>query len=92
MRGRQKTAADIANSLHVPGRVPIVDQTGLSGKHDFTLEYSISGRASEEAADVSPAPTIFTALQQQLGLQLVSRRLPFEVIVVDAFDHTPSEN
>lgn len=92
VRGQQQTAADIANALHVPGGAPVVDRTGLTGKYDFTLEYSYSGRASDQPVEAPPAPAIFTALQQQLGLQLVSRRLPFEVLVIDSFDKVPSEN
>jgi uncharacterized protein (TIGR03435 family) len=38
------------------------------------------------------APSLFTALQQQLGLQLVSRKVPFDVLVIDHVDRTPSEN
>jgi uncharacterized protein (TIGR03435 family) len=92
VRGQQKTTADIASSLHVPGNAPVVDRTGLNGKYDFTLEYSYLGRASDQPPEAPPAPAIFTALQQQLGLQLVSRRLPFDAIVVDSFDRVPSQN
>jgi uncharacterized protein (TIGR03435 family) len=92
VRGQQKTAADIANALHVPGNAPVVDRTGLTGRYDFTLEYSYSGRASDQPSEAPPAPAVFTAVQQQLGLQLVSRRLPFEVLVIDSFDRTPTQN
>jgi uncharacterized protein (TIGR03435 family) len=35
---------------------------------------------------------MFAAVQQQLGLQLVSKRLPFDVIVVESFERVPAEN
>ena len=92
VRGQQQATAEIANALHVPGGAPVVDRTGLTGKYDFALEYSYSGRASDQLPEAPPAPALFTALQQQLGLQLVSRRLPFEVLVIDSFDKAPSEN
>lgn len=92
VRGRQMPASEIARALQVPGDAPVVDRTGLTGKYDFTLEYSYDGRNAGEIREAPPAPSIFTAVQQQLGLQLVPKRLPFDVIVVDAFDRAPSAN
>ncbi len=66
---------------------PVVDRTGLSGKYDFTLEYSIP--RPDNAVD--PAPDIFAALPQQLGLRLVLQRAPVEYLVIDRAE-MPSEN
>jgi uncharacterized protein (TIGR03435 family) len=58
---------------------PIVDQTGFTGKYDFTLEWTnLTTTASDDTA-----PTIFTALREQLGLKLDPRRAPLEFIVID---------
>jgi uncharacterized protein (TIGR03435 family) len=59
----------------------VVDKTGLDGKYDFTLKFSL------DDAPVSPdndAPSIFTAVQEQLGLKLVPAKGMQEVLVVDS--------
>src|SRR5512133_841182 len=48
VQGRQKTMADLATALNVPGHGPIVDKTGLTGKYDFTLEYQLPGSAAPD--------------------------------------------
>ncbi|HLH18508.1 MAG TPA: TIGR03435 family protein [Bryobacteraceae bacterium] len=65
--------------------LPVVDQTALPGKFDFTLEWS-----PDETGD-SGGPTIFTALQEQLGLKLESRHVPVEILVIDRAEK-PGEN
>ncbi len=73
---------------------PIVDATGLAGEYDFQLEYTreIPGAAPTTNPQAPVAPDMFTALTQQLGLKLVPKKLPFEVLVIEAFDKTPVEN
>lgn len=74
------TMARLAQSVwRAAGRV-IVDQTGLTGDYEFTLTFS---RPAGPASDGEP-PTIFTALQEQLGLKLEPTRGPVEVVVIDA--------
>ena len=55
----------------------VVDETGLRGEYDFRLRW-----APEETVD-STAPSLFRALQDQLGLRLEARRGPVQVLVVD---------
>ena len=71
---------------------PVFDRTGLSGHFDIDLTYlpeleSINGRPASEnpslPAQILGAPSIFTALQEQLGLKLESSRGPVDVLVVD---------
>jgi uncharacterized protein (TIGR03435 family) len=57
---------------------PVKDRTGLAGKYDFTLTY-----ASELAQGDGSAPSLFTALEEQLGLKLQSARGLVDVLVVD---------
>jgi uncharacterized protein (TIGR03435 family) len=92
LRAQQMPISELARGIHAPGDGPVVDQTGLSGRYDFTLEYAYGGHATDEVPEVPPAPSIFTALQAQLGLQLASKRVPLDVLVVDSFSRTPSEN
>lgn len=65
---------------HLAGKVgrPVIDKTGLTGEYDFRLEW-----ASEQAAD-STLPSLFTAIQEQLGLKLESTKGPVAMIVVDS--------
>jgi uncharacterized protein (TIGR03435 family) len=55
----------------------VVDRTHLDGRYDFQLEF-----APEDAAD-SDRPSLYTAIQQQLGLKLESTKGPVEIIVID---------
>lgn len=69
---------------------PVVDRTGLAGNYDLELRFSgdqIPGAASTDPA----APSIFTALQEQLGLKLDAEREVVEVLVIDRIDR-PTEN
>lgn len=73
----------------------IVDKTGLEGKYDLTLAWSPDNRSaamndtSNESAP--PGPSIFTALQEQLGLKLEATKAPVETLVIDHIEQ-PSEN
>ena len=82
------------------GRV-VLDKTGLTGSYDFALKYSMGAtrRASDDgadgavltASDPSGVPDLFAAIQQQLGLKLVSGKGPVETIVIDHVER-PSGN
>lgn len=74
-----------------PGGEPVVDQTGLTGKYDFTLEHT-SELPGFPAAGIPSAPTLFTALREQLGLELVRKKVPFHHVIVEDVDRTPSDN
>jgi len=75
-------AMNLSNTV---GRT-VVNQTGLAGAYDFTLEWA------PEGADASdPRPSIFTALEEQMGLKLKSAKGPVDAIVVDAIER-PSAN
>jgi uncharacterized protein (TIGR03435 family) len=72
---------------------PVVDKTGLSGSFCATLQASgfgsKAGRLLPRAQDDSPS--IFTALQEQLGLKLVNSQEPIDVLVIDHIER-PSPN
>jgi len=75
------------------------DKTGLTGDFDVELTWTLEPVSADVAGDRLPAaapdtsgpPSIFTALQEQLGLKLVSERGPVDVLVVDHLEE-PSEN
>jgi uncharacterized protein (TIGR03435 family) len=75
----------------------VVDRTGLNGAFDFALEFAPEfGPGSQPgvtatASDLSIPPSLFTALQEQLGLELKSTTSPVDVLVIDHAEK-PSEN
>lgn len=66
----------------------VIDKTGLTGKYDLTLKWS-EDVGSDSTTDTGPS--IFTALQEQLGLKLKTAKGPVETLVVD-HAAMPSEN
>jgi uncharacterized protein (TIGR03435 family) len=75
------------------GRV-VIDKTGLSGEYDYKLEWTPEpGEGGPESIGLPPdgprphvdgtGPSIFTAVQEQLGLRLVSQKGPVEMVVID---------
>ena len=89
---------------HSVGR-PVIDQTGLTGKYDFKLEWTPDqnqpggfggpGPGPDGALRPPPVdpngPSIFTAIEEQLGLKLESQKGPVEMLTIDAVEK-PSEN
>jgi uncharacterized protein (TIGR03435 family) len=67
---------------------PVLDQTGLTGFYDFKIEFA---RDPAAAAADSSAPSLFTAVQEQLGLKLEARKASMETLVIDHAER-PSEN
>ncbi len=68
---------------------PVVDQTGLTGRYDFTLNWTLDDLRA--ANDPNAPPGLFTAIQEQLGLKLQAAKAPADVTVIDHVEH-PSEN
>jgi uncharacterized protein (TIGR03435 family) len=67
---------------------PVVDKSGLDGYYEFSLEFASSVPTGSDAAS---APTIFTALRDQLALKLVSAEHDLPVFIVDRIER-PLEN
>src|SRR4051794_78712 len=97
---RNATMAEFADFLQ--NRLverPVVDQTGLPGRYDFTLKWTPDpGQLAAVGPNASPpppadedAPDLFGALVQQLGLKLEGTKAPVEVLVIDKVEK-PSEN
>jgi uncharacterized protein (TIGR03435 family) len=66
---------------------PVIDKTGLAGTYEFRLLYSQPNRPSDDPA----GPSIFTAVEEQLGLKLESAKGPVEILVIDSVER-PTEN
>jgi uncharacterized protein (TIGR03435 family) len=75
MRARQEPISILADVLKTSAGRPIVDKTGLTGRYDFTLAFTIDRPGAPPSADDDPsvAPDLFTAIQQQVGLQLTAK-------------------
>jgi uncharacterized protein (TIGR03435 family) len=81
---------------------PVTDATGLTGKYDVNMFWEASGFSNgslrapapgpEAANSESEGPTIFSALQDQLGLKLQSKRASVEVLVIDHLEKAPTGN
>jgi uncharacterized protein (TIGR03435 family) len=89
--------AILARAPELAGRV-VLDETGIKGEYDFTLDWtrddlSVNEDSSSPSAPAKGAssPSLFTALQQQLGLKLESKKGPVDTIVIDHVER-PSEN
>jgi bla regulator protein blaR1 len=75
---------NFVNTLSLFLGQPIVDRTGLKGTYRFTLRFKPPGPPDTETSGPdSNAPSIFTALQEQLGLKLESTKAPIEAITID---------
>jgi uncharacterized protein (TIGR03435 family) len=85
--------ASVASTL---GR-PVKNMTGLSGYYEFNLKWSLEDTmlAGAENTSVAPGdrpPSIFTALQEQIGLRLKPQQFPMQIVVVDHVERVPTEN
>ena len=81
-----KGVAEFLSRFEEVGHRLVVDETGLKGHYDFVL----NGISMGPSADGSTT-SIFTAIQEQLGLKLVPRKAPVEVLQIDHVER-PSEN
>jgi uncharacterized protein (TIGR03435 family) len=96
MEGHSALMSNLVRSLasepEIAGR-PVVDKTGLTGGYDFTLRWTpddpVSGAAPADPDE--QWPSLFTALNEQVGLRLTSEKQPIDIIVVDSVE-MPSEN
>jgi len=95
--GQGSTMQALALALRRPAGRTVVDQTGLNGTFDFTLTYSpetnVRSVDGGEGADAgTTGPSIFTALQEQLGLRLEPQKGQIEQLVVDHAEKIPTPN
>lgn len=77
LNGRGATMASLATALTGPLGRPVIDGTGLGGFFDFTLRW-----AADDAGPEAAGPSLFAAIQEQLGLRLVSSRGQVTFLVI----------
>ncbi len=96
--GTQVSTEMLAKVLSNQVGVWVQDQTGLKGVFDFKLTWEPDTEViGAETATLPPSPiragsSIFTAIQEQLGLKLQARKGMVEVLVIDHIERTPTEN
>lgn len=73
-----------------PPPAHVFDKTGLSGEFEFTLEFA--GAVLPGGANDSLAPSLFVALEKQLGLKLETGKAALDVLVIDRVDRIPTAN
>jgi bla regulator protein blaR1 len=87
MTGMRASIANLTMTLSRQLGSPVLDRTGLPGKYDFHLQWTPDAGSCSPQPDgpaVSPdGPSIFTAIQEQLGLKLESTKAAVEIIVID---------
>ena len=88
MKFTNLSMAGFAQTMELMVDKPVIDQTNLSGRYDFTLLWTPD---TLRAAPTDTAPGLFTAVQEQLGLKLEATRAPADVLVIDHAER-PSEN
>lgn len=87
------TMAQLAMKLSEAVHLPVANLTAIEGKFDLKLEWTPDDMQAKppSGGDSAQGPSLFAALQEQLGLKLESRKVPTEVLVIDSADK-PSEN
>ena len=95
--GRRLTMAHFVTALTQLTRRPVLDETGLAGDYDLDVTFMpdqpvmLNGAAAPPALSQSDRPPLVTAIQEDLGLKLETRRRDVEVLVIDRIER-PSEN
>ena len=96
VRGGGVTMAMLASMLEGPAQRLVIDRTGLTGNWDLEVKYT--PERSQLPPGVEPpvpidwnGPSLYTAIEEQLGLKLRPARGPVEVLVIDGVDR-PTNN
>lgn len=89
LSARSVPASEVARLVGDQLRRPVVDNTGLTGKYDYTLEFP-----AMESLDIQSdgGPSIVSAVQEQLGLKLEPKKVPLEMLIIDHADKAPTPN
>jgi len=96
-KGENASMKGLAISLSNLGIGLVVDQTDLPGTWDFELTHELDtgmapkGRRVDPRAPSTSGPSLFTALEEQLGLRLVAQKINAEILVVESVEK-PSDN
>jgi uncharacterized protein (TIGR03435 family) len=103
MTARAATMDQLAAALGNLAGGPVVNETGLTGKYDFRLEFMIdraagggrgggAGTPREQAGPAEPGASLFDVLQTDLGLKLEPTKIPGFTLVIDHAEKAPAAN
>lgn len=106
LRARAQTMRQLIDAMANHLNQPVLDKTGLTGKYDFSLNFSgetpagipslpppppgVTAPSADNPDDLAPA--LPAALPQQLGLRLEAKKIPLPLITVEKADKVPTEN
>jgi uncharacterized protein (TIGR03435 family) len=91
IRARHVSMEQFARLLERALDRPVEDQTGMPGIFDFALDWTPDEAPAAATEDV-PAPSLFTAIQDQLGLRLRAQKVSVQTLAVDRIERAPSGN
>jgi uncharacterized protein (TIGR03435 family) len=91
MAGSGQQIESLCRALANQVNRPVHDATGLTGKYDYQLSFA-SERLTPAPDSEDQGPTLFVALQEQLGLKLESKKGLVSTVVVDKMEKVPTEN
>jgi uncharacterized protein (TIGR03435 family) len=93
IKGQKASLTAFADRLSQFLDRPVIDATGLTGVFDLTLEWTPDPPPSlGETPAAAAGPSIFTAIQEQLGLRMEVRKGPVQVLIVDHAERVPTDN
>lgn len=86
-----RTPAQLAKSLQYLVNRPVIDKTGIDGRFDILLDFDVYSSRGQTLPPGFDKPSVFKALQEQLGLRLDPQKTLFPALVVESIQR-PSEN
>ncbi|HEY7336609.1 MAG TPA: TIGR03435 family protein [Bryobacteraceae bacterium] len=89
MTAKDASMQQVADFFARQLRQPVEDMTGLSGAFDLNLQWTPDDQTRQATGDT---PSLFTAVQEQLGLKLRPQKVTVQVLVVDHVERKPTEN
>ena len=86
--------AQAADLLSQPLNRPVVDETGLKGRYDVTIDVAayLGNEAQMKEIQADPTQIIFAIVQEQLGLKLEPKKSTVQLLIVDGAERVPTEN
>jgi uncharacterized protein (TIGR03435 family) len=88
------TMQDLATKISEPLRRPVFDETGLKGRYEIRIDVTayMQSEGKGDGQQIDVMSMLFTALQQQLGVKLDSKKKSVDILVIDHAEKAPTEN
>jgi uncharacterized protein (TIGR03435 family) len=85
---------ELASMLSQPLQAPVVNMTGLKGRYDFKVDMApyITPEVTNAKSPMDLIGVGITAMQEQLGLKMESKRVPVDLVIIDRAEKSPIEN